>query len=84
VQVIKAIDDGGFSMLFQRDHDPNQRSQRLVLSLLEVLPSIPFLTKRQTAEMHAEESMKILQTATLLKYTPKCLVKFVKPNSMTQ
>jgi hypothetical protein len=37
VQVIKAIDDGGFSMSFQRDRS-NQRSQRVVLSI-EVLPS---------------------------------------------
>jgi hypothetical protein len=82
MQVIKAIDDGGVSMSFQPDYNSNQRSQLVVLSI-EVLPSISFLTSRQNGKSIPKRT-KILQTATLLKYTPKCLLKFVNPNSMIQ
>jgi hypothetical protein len=81
VQVIKAIDDGGFSMQFQRDHNSDERSQRMVLSI-EVHPSMSFLIKRQNGKSTPRRTMKMLQTAMLLKYTPKYLVKFVNPNSM--
>jgi hypothetical protein len=82
VQVIKAIDDGGFSMQFQGDHKSDERSERIVLSI-EVYPSISFLIKRQNGKNTPRRTMKILPTATLLKYTPKYLVKFATPNSMT-
>jgi hypothetical protein len=78
-QIIKATDDGGVSMSFEGYS--SQRPRRVVLSI-EALSSIYFLTIRPDGKSAPRRVMKILQTVTLLIYTPQFLVKFVGLNTI--
>ena len=93
-QIIKAIDDGGVSMYFRREHTSPEQSQRVVLSV-EVRPPFPLslmlppasfgLTisnvSRQNARNTTKRATKKQQTAMLRKFSPRCWAKSVVPNS---
>ena len=80
-QSITAIDDGGVSMNFRRDPASSQLSQRVILSIEVTPPLTIVLTIRQNVKSMLRKRTKTLQIAMPLKYTPKCLVKYVIPNS---
>src|SRR5438046_2064348 len=83
-QSITAIDDGGISMNFRRDPASSHLSQRVVLSIeVTISPQNLSDSSRQKEKSMQRITMKTLQIAMPLKYTPKCLAKSVILNSTT-